>query len=62
MIPPDHRDRSNRADPYTEPNSRFSDYSDSLHSLNSMKVPLHLEVPPLSLKFHIMSFKNSFYL
>ena len=50
MIPLDHRDRGNRADPYTEPNSCFSDSSDSLNSLNSlnsMKVPLHLEKTPL---------------
>ena len=37
---PDHRDTGNRADPYTEPNTCFSDSSDSL---NSMKVLLHLE-------------------
>ena len=51
MIPLDHRDRGNRADPYTEPNSCFSDSSDSLNSLNSlnsMKVPLHLEKTPLN--------------
>ena len=47
VIPQDHRDRGNRADPYTEPNSCFSDSSDSLNSLNSMKVPLHLEKTPL---------------
>ena len=50
MIPLDHRDRGNRADPYTEHNSCFSDSSDSLNSLNSlnsMKVPLHLEKTPL---------------
>ena len=47
MIPQDHRDRGNRADPYTEPNSCFSDSSDSLNSLNSMKVPLHLEKTPV---------------
>ena len=49
MIPQDHRDRGNRADPYTEPNSCFSDSSDSLNSLNSlnsMKVQLHLEKTP----------------
>ena len=44
MIPPDHRDTGNRPDPYTEPNSFFNDSSDSL---NSMKVPLHLEKTPL---------------
>ena len=50
MIPLDHKDRGNRADPYTEPNSCFSDSSDSLNflnSLNSMKVSLHLEKTPL---------------
>ena len=49
MIPLDHRDTGNRAYPYTEPNSCFSDSSDSLNllnSLNSMKVPLHLEKTP----------------
>ena len=51
MIPLDHRARGNRADHYTEPNSCFSDSSDSLNSLislNSMKVPLHLEKTPNS--------------
>ena len=46
MIPLDHRDRGNRADPYTEPNSCLSDSShslNSLNSLNSMKILLHLE-------------------
>ena len=47
MIPQDHRDTGNRADPYTEPNSCFSDSSDSLNSLNSMKVALHLEKTPI---------------
>ena len=50
MITLDHRDRGNRADPYTEPNSCFSDSSDSLNSLNSlnsMKVLLHLEKTPM---------------
>ena len=47
MIPLDHWARGNRADPYTEPNSCFSDSSDSLNSLNSMKVPLHLEKTPM---------------
>ena len=50
MIPLDHRDTGNRADPYTEPNSCFSDSSDSLNllnSLNSVKVLLHLEKTPL---------------
>ena len=28
IIPLGHRDRGNRADPYTEPNSSFSDFSD----------------------------------
>ena len=41
----------NRADPYTEPNSCLSDFSDSLNSLNSMKVLLHLEKTPLILKW-----------
>ena len=59
MIPLDHRDRGNRADPYTEPNSCFSDSSDSLNLLNSlnsmnllnsMKAPLHLEKTPLAEK------------
>ena len=48
MIPLNHRHTDNRADPYTEPNSCFSDSSDSLNSLNSMKVPLHLEKTPMS--------------
>ena len=51
MIPLDHRDRGNRADPYTEPNLCFSDSSDSLNSLNSlnsMKVPLRLEKTPFT--------------
>ena len=52
MIPLDHRDRGIRADPYTEHNSCFSDSSDSLNSLNSMKVPLHLEKTPLNPMFH----------
>ena len=43
MIPLDHRDTGNRADPYTESNSCFSDSSDSLNSMNWMKVLLHLE-------------------
>ena len=37
MIPLDHRDRGNRADPFTEPNSCFSDSSDSLNSLHSLE-------------------------
>ena len=44
----------NRADPYTESNSCFSGSSDSLNSLNSMKVPLHLEKTPIRL---ILNFK-----
>ena len=48
MIPLYHRDRGNRADPYTEPNSCFSDSSDSLNSLNSVNVLLHLEKTPLT--------------
>ena len=51
MIPPDHRDTGNRADLYTKPNSCFSDSSDSLNSLNSMKVPLHLEKTPIACYF-----------
>ena len=46
MIALDHRDRGNRANPYTEPYSCFIDSSDSLNllnSLNSMNVPLHFE-------------------
>ena len=45
----DHRDRGSTADPYTEPNSCFSDLSDSLNllnSVNSMKVLLHLGKTP----------------
>ena len=42
-LPLSHRATSNRADPYSEPNSCLSDFSDSLNSLNSMKVLLHLE-------------------
>ena len=40
----------NRADPFTEPNSCLSDFSESLNSLNSvnsMKVLLHLEKTPM---------------
>ena len=47
MTPLDHRDRSNRAYPYTELNSCFGDSSDSLNSLNSLKVSLNLERTPL---------------
>ena len=50
-VPLSHRATSNRADPYSEPNSCLSDFSDSLNSLNSlnsMKVLLHLEKTPLS--------------
>ena len=49
MIPLDHRDTGNRADPFTEPNSYFNDSSDSLNSLNSAnsaKVLLRLEKTP----------------
>ena len=53
MIPLDHRDRGNRADPCTEPNSCFSDSSYSLNSLNSMKVPFHLEK---TLMFYLLAF------
>ena len=41
-----HRDTGNKADPYTEPNSSFSDFSDSLNLLNLMKVLLHLGKTP----------------
>ena len=44
-----HRATHNRADPYTEPSSCLSDVSDSLNSLDSMKVLLRLEKTPLSL-------------
>ena len=43
-----HRDTANRADPYIEPNSCFSDFSDSLNSLNSVKILLHLGKTPLA--------------
>ena len=55
MIPLDHRDASNRADPNTEPKSCFSDSSDSLNSLNSMKVTLHLEKTPMYLRIEIIN-------
>ena len=42
-LPLSLRSTSNRADPYAEPNSCLSDFSDSLNSLNSMKDLLHLE-------------------
>ena len=45
-----HRATGNRADPYTEPKSCLSDFSDSpnsLNLLNSMKVLLHLEKTPV---------------
>ena len=58
MMPLDHRDRGNRAEPYTEPNSCFSDSSDSLNSLNLMKVLLHLEKTPLSGKMQPDITKN----
>ena len=65
MIPLDHRDRGNRADPFSEPNSCFSDSSDSLNSLNSMKVPLHLEKTLIKAPLHLektpmSSFKSDF--
>ena len=41
------RTHYNRADPYIEPNSYFSDFSDSLNSLNSVKVLLHLGKTPM---------------
>ena len=46
-LPLSHRATGNRADPYIEPNSCLSDFSDSLNSLNSLKVLLHLEKTPL---------------
>ena len=49
-LPLSHRVNCKRADPYTEPNSCLSDFSDSLnslHSVNSMKVLLHLEKTPM---------------
>ena len=42
-----HSATDNRADPYTKPNSCLSDFSDSLNSLNSVKVLLHLEKTPM---------------
>ena len=48
-LPLSHRDTGNRADPYTEPNSCLSDFSDSLNSLNSLNVLLHLEKTPVNL-------------
>ena len=50
MIPLYHRDTGNSVDPYTEPYSCFSDFSDSLNSLNLMKVLLHLWKTPLFLE------------
>ena len=49
-----HRDTCNRADPYTEPSTCFSDFSDSLNSLDSMKVLLHLEKTPLLHSLHLV--------
>ena len=49
-LPLSHRATGNRADPYSEPNSCLSDFSESLNSLNSlnlMKVLLHLEKTPV---------------
>ena len=48
-VPLSHRATGNRGDPYTEPNSCLSDFSDSLNSLNSAKVLLHLEKTPVNL-------------
>ena len=51
-LPLSHRATDNRTDPYTEPNSCLSDFSDSLNflnSLNSMNVLLHLEKTPFFL-------------
>ena len=50
MIPLYHRDTCNRADPYIEPNSCFSDFSDSLDLL---KVLLHLGKTPLGFTYYI---------
>ena len=50
-LPLSHRATGNRPDPYTEPNSCLSDFSDSLNSLNSMKVLFHLEKTPLYLYY-----------
>ena len=58
MIPLDHRDTGSEADPYTEPNSYFSDSSHSLNSLNSMKVLLHLEKTPMCLKELRIEYSN----
>ena len=44
-----HSATGNTVDPYTEPNSCLSDFSDSLNSLNSAKVLLHLEKTPVNL-------------
>ena len=44
-LPLSHRATGNKADP--EPYSCLSDFSDSLNSLNSMKVLLYLEKTPL---------------
>ena len=49
-LPLSHRTTGNKANPYTEPKSYLSDFSDSLNflnSLNSMNVLLHLEKTPL---------------
>ena len=58
MIPLDHRDTGNRANPYTEPNSCFSDPSDSLNLLNSMQVLLHLEKIPLGLRVQVLIWRH----
>ena len=50
MAPLYQRDKGNKPDPKTEPNSCFSDFSDSVNSLNSMKVLLHLGKTPVSTK------------
>ena len=49
-LPLNHRATGNKADPYTEPNSCLSDFSDPLNylnSLNSLTVLLHLGETPL---------------
>ena len=42
MVPQSQQDTCERQDLLIEPNSCFSDLSDSLHLLNSLKVLLHL--------------------
>ena len=42
MLPHYQQDTGNRQGPYNDPNSFVSDFSDSLNSLNLVKVLLHL--------------------